>query len=41
LTNYSSDDVERIRGKKTQEVRKTLADGAYDEVVHRNNLAMV
>jgi len=41
LTNYNSDDIQRIRGKKTQEVRKALAEAAYDEVVHRNNLAMV
>ena len=40
LTNYASDDVERIRGKKTQEVRALLADGAYDEVVHRDNLVV-
>jgi glutamate 5-kinase len=40
LTNYASDDVERIRGKKTQEVRALLAEGAYDEVVHRDNLVV-
>ena len=40
LTNYASDDVERIRGKKTAEVRALLAEGAYDEVVHRDNLVV-
>jgi glutamate 5-kinase len=40
LTNYASADVERIRGKKTHEVRALLADGAYDEVVHRDNLVV-
>ena len=40
LTNYSAEDVERIRGKKTQEVRALLAEGAYDEVVHRDNLVV-
>ena len=40
LTNYGSEDVERIRGKKTQEVRALLAEGAYDEVVHRDNLVV-
>jgi glutamate 5-kinase len=40
LTNYASDDVQRIRGKKTQEVRSLLAEGAYDEVVHRDNLVV-
>jgi glutamate 5-kinase len=40
LTNYSSEDVERIRGKKTQEIRALLAEQAYDEVVHRDNLVV-
>lgn len=41
LSNYCSSDIDRIRGKKTQEVRAVLADAAYDEVVHRDNLVMV
>lgn len=40
LTNYSSEDIDRIRGKKTAEVRALLAEGAYDEVVHRDNLVV-
>jgi len=40
LTNYSSTDVERIRGKKTADVRTLLAEAAYDEVVHRDNLVV-
>ncbi len=40
LSNYSADDVRRIQGKKTQEVRSMLKEAAYDEVVHRNNLAL-
>lgn len=40
LTNYAADDVNRIRGKKTQDVRALLGDGAYDEVVHRDNLVL-
>jgi glutamate 5-kinase len=40
LSNYAAGDVERIRGKKTQEVRALLAEGAYDEVVHRDNLVI-
>jgi glutamate 5-kinase len=40
LSNYSEGDVERIRGKKTVEVRGIMADGAYDEVVHRDNLVI-
>jgi glutamate 5-kinase len=38
LSNYSSDDVDMIRGRKTAEVRAILKERAYDEVVHRDNL---
>jgi len=40
LTNYSSDDVRRIAGMKTAEVKLLLAEAAYDEVVHRDNLVL-
>jgi len=40
LTNYSAHDVSRIAGKKTAQVREMLADAAYDEVVHRDNLVV-
>jgi glutamate 5-kinase len=40
LTNYSATDVRRIAGKKTAEVRALLAEAAYDEVVHRDNLVV-
>jgi glutamate 5-kinase len=40
LTNYSVQDVSRIAGKKTAEVRSLLADAAYDEVIHRDNLVV-
>ncbi len=38
LTNYSSADLNQIRGRKSAEVRSILQDRAYDEVVHRDNL---
>jgi glutamate 5-kinase len=38
LTNYSSHDIELIRGKRTAEIRSLLKEHAYDEVVHRDNL---
>jgi glutamate 5-kinase len=41
LTNYKAADVERVRGKKTAEVRALLAEAAYDEVVHRDNLVIL
>ena len=41
LSNYDSLDVEKIRGKKSAEVRTTFKDSAvYDEVVHRDNLVV-
>jgi glutamate 5-kinase len=40
LSNYSAADVQRILGKKTAEVRALLAEAAYDEVVHRDNLVV-
>jgi glutamate 5-kinase len=40
LTNYSAEDIQKIRGKKTAEVRTLFAEAAYDEVVHRDNLVL-
>jgi len=40
LSNYASADVLRVQGKKTAEVRSLLAEAAYDEVVHRDNLVL-
>lgn len=40
LSNYAAIDIQRIRGKKTAQVREMLGDAAYDEVVHRNNLVV-
>lgn len=38
LTNFSSWEVERIRGKKTAEIEAVLGNRSYDELVHRDNL---
>jgi glutamate 5-kinase len=40
LCNYRADDLKRIAGMKTTEVRQLLAEAAYDEVVHRDNLVL-
>ncbi|HEX8912100.1 MAG TPA: glutamate 5-kinase, partial [Humisphaera sp.] len=40
LTNYASTDIERLKGMKTAQVRTLLAEEAYDEVVHRDNLVL-
>ena len=38
LSNYAAADVDKIKGKKTAQVRELLGEAAYDEVVHRDNL---
>jgi len=40
LSNYAAADVERIKGKKTADVRNLMAGQAYDEIVHRDNLVV-
>ena len=40
LTNYGSEDILRIRGLKTGEIAEALGHCPYDEVVHRNNMAV-
>jgi glutamate 5-kinase len=40
LTNYSAIDLRQIMGKKTADIRAMLAESAYDEVVHRDNLVL-
>jgi glutamate 5-kinase len=40
LSNYSAVDMGRIRGKKSQQIRVLLAEAAYDEAVHRDNLVV-
>jgi glutamate 5-kinase len=41
LTNYTSADLELIRGKKAAEVKSILKEKAHDEVVHRDNLVVL
>ena len=40
LSNYSASDTDKIRGKKSADVRSLLHESAYDEVVHRDNLVV-
>jgi len=40
LTNYSADDVRRIRGLKTGEIAEALGHCPYDEVIHRDNMVV-
>lgn len=41
LTNYSSADVERIKGLKSEKIAQVLGRCPYEEVIHRDNLAIV
>ena len=41
LTNYSSADVERIKGLKSEKIAQVLGRRPYEEVIHRDNLAIV
>ncbi|MDR0391613.1 MAG: glutamate 5-kinase [Planctomycetaceae bacterium] len=41
LTNYNKQDLLKIRGKKTSEIRQILGQSVYTEVIHRDNLQVV
>lgn len=40
LTNYSAEMLQRIKGKKTSEIRGLLGSLEYEEVIHRDNLVL-
>ena len=41
LSNFSSEDLEKIRGLNTKKIPEVLGEEAYfDEVVHRDNLVI-
>ena len=40
LTNYSAEQLQKIRGLKTAQIAKKLGDKPYDEVIHRNNMTL-
>ena len=41
LSNYSWEEVDRIKGTKTKEIESILGHKPYDEVVHRDNLVIL
>jgi glutamate 5-kinase len=41
LSNYSAGDIAKIKGLKTDQIAATLGHCPYDEVVHRDNLALL
>ncbi len=40
LTNYSADDVQQIKGLKTEQIAGVLGRCPYHEVIHRDNMAL-
>ena len=38
LSNYSSDDIRRVRGLKTDEIAEVLGHCPYTEIIHRDNM---
>lgn len=41
ITNYSAEDVKRIMGQKSSKIEQILGYKDYDEVIHRDNMAVV
>jgi len=41
LVNYSSEDIERIKGCKSSAIRTVLGRKDFDEVIHRDNIVML
>ncbi len=40
LSNYSAETLQRIKGKQTSEIQQLLGALEYEEVIHRDNLAL-
>jgi len=40
LVNYSAADIQKIKGLQTDAVQQRLGEKPYDEVIHRDNLAL-
>jgi glutamate 5-kinase len=40
LANYSSTDINKIKGLKSGRIKQVLGHKSYDEVIHRDNLAI-
>lgn len=41
LTNYTADEIRRIQGLKSDKISQVLGHRPYEEVIHRDNLALV
>ncbi|MDD2390735.1 MAG: glutamate 5-kinase [Desulfobacterales bacterium] len=41
LVNYGSEDIRKIKGLKSSDIQQRLGSKPYDEVIHRDNLAII
>ncbi len=41
LTNYSSAEISMIKGRRTEELAAVLGQDCFDEVIHRDNMALI
>ncbi len=41
LTNYSATDIQKIKGRRSDEVGDVLGRECFDEVIHRDNMAVL
>jgi glutamate 5-kinase len=41
LTNYHAEDIDRIKGLRSDRITQVLGYRPYDEVIHRDNMAVV
>jgi glutamate 5-kinase len=41
LMNYSSGEVQRIKGLRSSLIKKTLGYKPYDEIIHRDNMVLL
>ena len=40
LVDYRSDEIEKIRGRRTADIARILGEKPYDEVIHRDNMVV-
>lgn len=40
LVNYSAAEIRQIKGVKSNQIKSILGHKSYDEVIHRDNLAL-
>jgi len=41
LTYFSAEDINKVKGKKSSEIKQILPDAAYEEVIHKDNLVIL